>query len=127
MQLKGAQRHRTGLQIAITGTDGVLRITNGRSFENKDDNTVTGMADGAETFTPLPAPAKYQALAKTHLDASVQDVAYLYAAYARDRQNRTSEASDFKDAVRMHHMIDQISSSSNEFLGRDMDNILLKA
>jgi hypothetical protein len=49
----------------------------------------------------------------------VQDVAYLYAAYARDRQNGTTEASDFKDAVRMHHVIDQISSSSDEFLGRD--------
>jgi predicted dehydrogenase len=53
------------------------------------------------------------------LDASVQDVAYLYAAYGRDRQNGTSEASDFRDAVRMHHVIDQICSSSEEFLRRD--------
>jgi predicted dehydrogenase len=58
MQLEGAQRHRTGLQIDITGTDGVLRITNPRGFENTDDNTVTGMADGAESFTPLPVPAE---------------------------------------------------------------------
>ena len=48
----------------------------------------------------------------------MQDVAYLYAAHARDRQKDTSEASNFKDAVRMHHVIDQISSSSTEFLGR---------
>ena len=48
----------------------------------------------------------------------MQDVAYLYAAHARDRQNGTSEASDFRDAVRMHHVIDQISSSSDEFLRR---------
>jgi predicted dehydrogenase len=32
VQLEGAQRHRTGLQIDITGTDGVLRITNPRGF-----------------------------------------------------------------------------------------------
>jgi predicted dehydrogenase len=119
VQLEGAQRHRTGLQIDITGTDGVLRITNPRSFEKKDDNTVTGMTEGAASFSPLPVPAEYETLAKTHLDASVQDVAYLYAAHARDRQNGTSEASDFKDAVRMHHVIDQISSSSDEFLGRN--------
>jgi predicted dehydrogenase len=76
VQLEGAQRHRTGLQIDIAGTDGVLRITNPRGFENEDDNTITGMADGAETFIPLPLPAGYETLAKTHLDASVQDVAY---------------------------------------------------
>ena len=47
VQLEGAQRHRTGLQIDITCTDGVLRITNPRGLENKDDNTVMGMADSA--------------------------------------------------------------------------------
>lgn len=119
VQLEGAQRHRTGLQIDITGTDGVLRTTNPRGFENIDDNTAMGMAEGAASFSPLPVPAEYALLGKTHLDASVQDVAYLYAAYGRDRQNGTSEASDFRDAVRMHHVIDQICSSSEEFLRRD--------
>ena len=119
VQLEGAQRHPTGLQIDITGTDGVLCITNPRGFENEDDNTIMGMAGGAMSFSTLPVPAEYESLAKTHLDASVQDVAYLYAAYGRDRQNGTSEASDFRDAVRMHHVIDQISSSSDEFFGRD--------
>jgi hypothetical protein len=35
VQLEGAQRHPTGLQIDITGTDDVLRITNPRGFEKK--------------------------------------------------------------------------------------------
>jgi hypothetical protein len=73
MQLEGAQRHRTGLQIDITGTDGVLRITNPRGFENRDDNTVMGMTDGAESFSPLRVPAEYETLAKNDLDASVQE------------------------------------------------------
>ena len=60
------------------------------------------MTDGAESFSPLPVPAEYETLAKNDLDASVQDVAYLYAAHARDRQKGTSEASNFKYAVRMH-------------------------
>ena len=75
------------------------------------------MTDGAESFSPLPVPAEYETLAKNDLDASVQDVAYLYAAHARDRQKGTSEASNFKDAVRMHHVIDQVSASSDEFSG----------
>jgi hypothetical protein len=58
-----------------------------------------GMAEGVGSFSPLSVPAVYETLAKTHLDAGVQDVAYLYAAYGRDRQNGTSEATDFRDAV----------------------------
>jgi predicted dehydrogenase len=115
VQLEGAQRHRTGLQIDITGTDGVLRITNPRGFENRDDNTVMGMTHRAESFSPLPVPAKYQTFAKNDLDASVQDVAYLYATYARDLQDGTSQVTDFRDAVRMHHLIDRITTSANEF------------
>jgi predicted dehydrogenase len=51
VQIEGAQRHRTGLQIDITGTEGVLRITNPRAFENKEDNFVEG-----STAMGLPSP-----------------------------------------------------------------------
>jgi predicted dehydrogenase len=47
VQLEGGQTHRTGLQIDITGTEGVLRITNPRGFENEHDNSIFGMKDGA--------------------------------------------------------------------------------
>jgi predicted dehydrogenase len=40
---------------------------------------------------------------------------YLYAAYARDRKNETSEASNFRDAVRHHQLIDQIVQTSENF------------
>jgi hypothetical protein len=53
---------------------------------------------------PFPVPAEYERLAKTHLDASVQDVAYLYAAYTRDLQGGASQVTDFRDAVRMHRL-----------------------
>jgi hypothetical protein len=43
------------------------------------------------------------------------DTAYLYAAYARDRVNGTTEASNFHDAVALHQMIDQVTESSNAF------------
>jgi hypothetical protein len=46
------------------------------------------------SFSQLSVPATYQSLAVSHLDASVQDVAYLYAAYARDQKKGTSEASN---------------------------------
>jgi hypothetical protein len=57
IQIEGAQRHRTGLQIDITGTDGILRITNPRAFENKDDNTIEGVNGDGTSLSPLPVPA----------------------------------------------------------------------
>jgi predicted dehydrogenase len=35
VQIEGGQRHRTGLQIDITGTEGVLKVTNPRAFEKQ--------------------------------------------------------------------------------------------
>ena len=67
------------------------------------------------SFSQLPVPATYQSLEVSHLDASVQDVAYLYAAYARDQKKGTSEASNFRDAVKQHQLIDRIAQTSETF------------
>lgn len=115
IQIEGAQPHRTGLQIDITGTEGVLRVANPLAFENKEDNFIEGVNGDGPSLSPLPVPAQYRSLEVSHLDASVQDVAYLYAAYARDRTNGTSEASNFRDAVRQHQLIDQIVQTSETF------------
>ena len=115
VQIEGGQRHRTGLQIDITGTEGVLKVTNPRAFENKEDNFIEGVNGDGSSLSPLPVPAQYRSLEVSHLDASVQDVAYLYAAYARDIKNGTSEASNFRDAVRQHQLIDQIVQTSETF------------
>lgn len=115
VQLEGGQKHRTGLQIDITGTEGVLRITNARGFENKEDNSVAVMRNGVEIFENLPVPAEYAFLPVYHLDASSQDVAYLYAAYARDKITGLNDATTFEDALRQHQLIDQITESSVRF------------
>jgi hypothetical protein len=62
------------------------------------------MTGDAAWFTPLPVPAEYEYLGQSDLDASVQDVAYLYAAYTRDLQGGASQVTDFRDAVRMHRL-----------------------
>jgi predicted dehydrogenase len=115
VQIEGGRQHRTGLQIDITGPEGVLRVTNPRAFENKEDNSIEGVNGDGSSLSPLPVPAEYQSLPASHLDASAQDTAYLYAEYARDRKNGTSEASNFRDAVRQHQLIDQIVQTSETF------------
>lgn len=115
IQVEGGQQRRTGLQIDITGTDGVLRMTNPLAFENKYDNSIEGMNGDARSLSPLQVPSEYQSLNIDHLDACIQDVAYLYAAYARDRKYGTSEASNFRDAVKQHYFIDQVVQTSGNF------------
>jgi len=61
MQIEGAQRHRTGLQIDITGTEGVFRITNPRAFENKEDNSKSRKVVAKKPVRPpkRPSPKTY--------------------------------------------------------------------
>jgi predicted dehydrogenase len=92
-----------------------LRITNPRGFEATD--TLEGMNEGATAFRSLPNPADYASLRVSHLDASTRDVAYLYAAYARDKATRSADATSFEDAVRQHRIIDQITRTSETFFG----------
>lgn len=115
IQLEGGQKHRTGLQIDITGTEGVLRITHARGFENEDDNTIAVMRNGVETFEYLPVPAEYAFLPVSRLDASSQDVAYFYAGYANDKATGLNKATTFEDAVHQHQLIDQIIQASKQF------------
>jgi predicted dehydrogenase len=115
IHLEGAQRHPTGLQIDITGTEGILRITNARGFQNREDNAIEGTNVDGAPLASLLVPEGYRSLAGCPLDASAQDLAYLYDAYAHDRQNGTSQASNFRDAVRQHHLIDRIVQTSETF------------
>jgi predicted dehydrogenase len=115
VQLEGGQAHRTGLQIDITGTEGVLRVTNPHAFQNEADHKIEGMKNGAAAFTELPVPAEFSYLPMAGLDASARDVAYLYSTYARDKANGTNEATSFADAVGQHRLIDMITTSSCAF------------
>jgi len=118
VQLEGGQKFPTGLQIDITGTEGVLRLTNDRAFENTEDNTVHGVnadSGNGSALAVLPVPQEFRSLPDASLDESVQDLAHLYTAFARDKANGTTEVTTFADALRQHHLIDRIQQSSDAF------------
>ncbi|WP_375453119.1 hypothetical protein [uncultured Nostoc sp.] len=83
VQIEGAQRHRTGLQIDITGTEGVLKITNQLAFENKEDNSIEGVNGDGSSLSPLPVPAEYRSLANFHLDARPESSKFLARSQTR--------------------------------------------
>ncbi|MDJ0367809.1 hypothetical protein QMK33_21900 [Hymenobacter sp. H14-R3] len=57
----------------------------------------------------------YRTFADTHLSASAPELAYLYGAYAHDRQHGTAEASSFTDGLRLHRLFDQLAQTSGDF------------
>jgi predicted dehydrogenase len=98
IQIEGGKRNNSGLQIDITGMEGDLKVSNSLSFGNAEDNKIEGVKGDGEPLRLLPIPARYHDLPSSALDASVLDLAYLYAAYASDRANRTRVAPTFADA-----------------------------
>lgn len=112
IQIEGGKRNNSGLQIDITGTEGDLKISNPLSFTNFHDNKIEGAKGDNLPLEVLSIPSRYQTLPSSKLDASVLDLAYVYSAYAGDRANGTDNAPTFKDAVRMHKLIDLVSDSS---------------
>jgi predicted dehydrogenase len=111
----GGTPHDPTTQIYITGTDGALKLTN--PYGNAADFVLDGAHGDQTELTRLPTPADYQLDPSPSLDASVQDLAVLYDAYARDKDSGTSEATTFTDAVAMHRTLDQIEQTSKRFFG----------
>ncbi|MGX7205510.1 Gfo/Idh/MocA family protein [Enterococcus pingfangensis] len=114
LNIEGAQKDITGLSIEITGTKGTIRMMNKRGFQNTEDNTLSILHNQKETFEVLNIPDSYRTLPENQLDNSVQDVGYLYQAYANDVANETNTVTSFKDAVRQHQLIDRVLTTNEE-------------
>ncbi|MFC8593001.1 hypothetical protein [Streptomyces atroolivaceus] len=82
-------------------------ITSNRAFRNTEDNAVQGV-DG-DSATPslavLPVSDECRSPTDTSLDVSVQNRARLYAAHARDKNDGTTDATTFADAVTKHQVL----------------------
>ncbi len=116
IQLEGGKHNQLGLQIDITGTDGDLQVINEKSFVTKHQDIIRGAQGGDGPWRELCTPDRFNFIPPSDLDVSVQDLAQLYAAFARDRIDGVKTTRDFSDAVAMHHLIDavyQASSSGN--------------
>ena len=112
-QIEGGKRNNSGLQFDITGMKGDLKICNPLSFANPEDNKIEGSQGDNEPLNILPTPDKYQGLAGSKLDASVLDLAHLYAAFAKGGDNGSYDPPSFTDAVRLHRLIDLISKAAS--------------
>ncbi|MDQ2832404.1 MAG: Gfo/Idh/MocA family oxidoreductase [Acidobacteriota bacterium] len=112
IQLEGGKLNQTGLQIDITGTDGDLQVLNEKSFVTKHEDVIKGAQGGGSGWTELAIPDRFHLIPPSSLDVSVQDLAQLYASFARDRRDGTKTSRDFSDALAMHRLIDDIQQAS---------------
>jgi predicted dehydrogenase len=110
---EGGRRNGSGVQIDLTGTEGDIRITNTSAFGDVgDDDILTGAHGDNLPLGPLSVPAQYDSLPQGGLPSAVMELAHIYAAFARDLANGRKTAPDFRDAVRMHKLIDAAMESS---------------
>jgi len=121
VQIEGGKQNNSGLQIDFTGTDGDLRVTNGRLYGNPTDNQILGAQGSGKALEVLPVPEEYKLPVVSGLDASVQDLVYLYAAHAKRNEVGGHSAPGFFEAVRLHRFIDAIGRSSDSGQTQSVD------
>jgi predicted dehydrogenase len=121
VQIEGGKQNNSGLQIDFTGTEGDLRVTNERLYGNLTDNQIMGAQGSGKTLEVLPVPEKYKLSAASALDASVQDLVYLYAAHARKSGAGIFTPPGFLEAARLHLFIDAIGRSSDSGQTQSVD------
>jgi len=112
IQIEGGKTHGSGLRIDLTGFNGDLAILNDRAFATKRDNSFEGATRQYPDWTSFPVPDSYQQIPPSSLDASVQDLAHLYAAFAREGVQGENTVPNFSDAVMLHRLLDAIYCSS---------------
>ncbi|MGE9292604.1 MAG: Gfo/Idh/MocA family protein [Puniceicoccales bacterium] len=112
IHVEGGKRNGYGMELTITGTDGDLKLSNQAAFHNESDNRVWGAQGAGHTLRELPVPAAYDWLPASDLPSSALEMANLYAAHAMDLTEGTNQAPTFKDAVRLHQLLDTIAEDS---------------
>ncbi len=120
VQIEAGKHNNTGLQMDFTGTDGDLKVSNVRAFGNVADNLIEGARKDQKQLEVLTVPEEYQLTKTSSLDASVQDLIYLYAAFAYP-EGKAYEAPAFGDAVRMHRFIDAVMKASETGVTQQID------
>jgi len=115
VHIEGGKRNGSGVQIDITGDAGDIRITNTSAFGAVgDDYVIAGAHGDNQPMQVMPVPATYDTLPPSGLPSAVLELAHLYAAYAHDVHEGTQRAPTFRDAIRMHDLIETAERAARD-------------
>lgn len=102
----------------IQGADGILRITSKDGFVHWRPLTIEHARTGADRFEILETPRDFFDPSLAPGEGPSFNLAYTYAAFARDFLNGTRIAADFSEALVRHRTIDAIARAATD--GRTM-------
>ncbi|MDH4612431.1 Gfo/Idh/MocA family oxidoreductase [Pseudomonas sp. BN102] len=117
--IEAGKRNNYGIQLDLTGTKGDIKIWNTTAFGSEFYIIEAAQGD-AQPMRLLKVPPRYNWLPENSLDGSQQEMANLYAAYAKDVRDGTHLAPTFADALRMHDLIDAIETSNRDGVRLEM-------
>ena len=112
IQIEGGKQNLAGLHIEIAGTEGDLKVINEKAFATRHHDVIEAAQGDTGAWASLLLPPSTHLIPHSDLDASVKDLAQLYAAFASDCETGSATVRTFADAVRLHGLIDAIEKSS---------------
>jgi predicted dehydrogenase len=109
---RGGSSRAGGLRWEINGTDGDLLVTSPAPNGNiqATELVLAGGRAGDDDVATIIAPESNPSI---RLQGPARNVAALYDAFAHDLGEGTSVAPSFRDAVRLHQLVDRISSGAS--------------
>lgn len=102
---EAGKRNGPILSVVLTGTEGDLVLGH--------DLTLVGARGDGQPLVPLPTPERYTWTPRGDLNDDAFQVAHLYTAFARDLADGTALAPGFRDAVKLHRLLETIAEASS--------------
>ncbi|WP_437573475.1 Gfo/Idh/MocA family protein [Sorangium sp. So ce887] len=99
-----AKRNGPVVNCTFTGTEGDLVLSH--------DLSLSGARGDGQPLQPLPTPERLSWIPRSALSDDAVQIAHVYAAFARDLAEGTSLAPTFRDALKLHRLVDTIAEAS---------------
>lgn len=107
---RGGMSRGTNFLWEINGTEGDIQVTAGFGHGQMAQLSLAGARGGETELQPLTPPAEmYEGLPEEVIPRNVRGI---YVLVAKDIQNNTRLAPSFKDALKLHELLDAIEQSS---------------
>ncbi|WP_437618847.1 Gfo/Idh/MocA family protein [Sorangium sp. So ce1151] len=99
------KRNGPVMSCTLTGTEGDLVLSH--------DLSISGARGDGQPLQPIPTPEHLLWTPRSSLPDDAHQIAHVYAAFAKDLAEGTSLAPTFRDALKLHRLVDTIAEASD--------------
>ncbi|AUX44355.1 oxidoreductase [Sorangium cellulosum] len=101
---EAGKRNGPVVSCTLTGTEGDIVLS--------QDMSLSGARGDGQPLQPIPTPEHLSWLPRSGLSDDAFQIAHVYAAFAKDLAEGTSVAPTFRDALKLHRLVDTIAQAS---------------